>query len=38
MEVQDESIFDCAKREIFEETNLKVDIDQIIYIREFFDK
>ncbi len=38
MEERDESIFDCAKREVFEETNLKVEIDKIIYIREFFDK
>jgi len=32
---KDASIFDCAKREVFEETNLKVDVSRIIYIREF---
>jgi 8-oxo-dGTP diphosphatase len=35
LEDKDASIFDCAKREAFEETNLKVDISRIIYIREF---
>jgi len=33
----DDSIFDCAKRETLEETNLKIDTSKIIYIREFFD-
>lgn len=35
LEEMDASIFDCAKREAFEETNLKVDVSRIIYIREF---
>ncbi len=34
--VQDnETIFDCAKREVFEESGLKVDIEKPIYIRQF---
>jgi 8-oxo-dGTP diphosphatase len=31
----DEDIFECAKREVWEETNLKVKIDKIVYIRQF---
>ena len=31
----EESIFDCAKREIFEETGLIVEPDRILYIQEF---
>lgn len=38
LEDKDTSIFDCAKREVFEEANLKVDISKIIYIREFVGK
>lgn len=34
----DNSVFDCARREVFEEANLKVDINRIAYIREFFIK
>ena len=30
-----ESIFECARRETFEETGLSVDLDRVIYIREF---
>lgn len=35
---RDNSIFDCIKREAFEETNLKINTSRIIYIREFLDK
>lgn len=38
MEKIDNSIFDCAKREVFEETDLKVDVSKVIYIREFIEK
>ncbi|HNE04578.1 MAG TPA: NUDIX hydrolase [Anaerolineales bacterium] len=38
VEESDTSIFDCAKREVFEETNLTVEVSRILYIREFFDK
>ena len=31
----DESVFDCARREAFEETGLRVDLDRIVYIEEF---
>jgi 8-oxo-dGTP diphosphatase len=31
----DESIFECAQRETFEETGLRVDPDRIVYIQEF---
>lgn len=34
----DKSIFDCAKRETLEETNLKVELSRVLYIREFYDK
>ncbi|MCK5510682.1 NUDIX hydrolase [Candidatus Parcubacteria bacterium] len=35
---EDSSIFDCAKRETFEETNLKIEALKIIYLREYLDK
>jgi 8-oxo-dGTP pyrophosphatase MutT (NUDIX family) len=35
---KDSSIFNCAKREVFEETNLKVEVSKIIYLREYLDK
>ena len=38
IEEVDGSLFDCAKREVFEEANLTVDVSRIAYIREFFDK
>lgn len=38
VEEKDLSIFECAKRETFEETNLIVNISKIIYLREFLDK
>lgn len=31
----DESIFDCARREVLEETGLSVDLNRIVYIEEF---
>lgn len=34
----DSSIFECAKREAFEETNLKIEASKILYIREFYSK
>ena len=34
----DDSIFDCAKRETFEETNLRIEVSRLLYIREFYDK
>lgn len=37
IEENDQSIFDCAKRETWEETNLTIEASDIIYIREFFD-
>ena len=36
-EPQDADIFACAKREAYEECGLKVDIDRIIYLREYYD-
>lgn len=35
---KDESIFACAARETFEETGLKVELSDIHYVREFYDK
>lgn len=32
-----ESIFECAKRETFEETGLVVELDRILYIQEFWE-
>ena len=32
-----ESIYDCAKREVFEETGLQVELGQILYIQEFWE-
>ena len=32
----DESIFDCARREMAEETGLAVELERIAYIQEFF--
>jgi ADP-ribose pyrophosphatase YjhB (NUDIX family) len=34
----DGSVFDCARREVFEETGLSVDLTQIMYVREFIDR
>lgn len=38
IESEDDSIFDCAKRETFEETNLHIDTSRIVYIKEFYEK
>lgn len=38
VEPDDASIFDCAHREVFEETGLHVDLSNIVYIREFLDQ
>lgn len=38
VESKDASIFDCARREVFEETGLQVDLTGIVYIREFIDQ
>jgi ADP-ribose pyrophosphatase YjhB (NUDIX family) len=32
-----ESIFDCARRETFEETGLHVELDRILYVQEFWE-
>jgi ADP-ribose pyrophosphatase YjhB (NUDIX family) len=32
-----ESIYDCAKREVLEETGLHVELEQILYIQEFWE-
>lgn len=37
VETADTSIFDCARRETFEETGLSVELLRIVYIREFVD-
>ncbi len=37
VESQDRSIFDCARREVFEETGLQVELADVVYLREFFD-
>jgi len=38
IEESDNSLFDCAKREAFEEAGVTVDVSRIVYIREFLDK
>jgi 8-oxo-dGTP diphosphatase len=38
VEETDVSIFECAKREAFEEANLNIDASRVVYIREFHDK
>ena len=38
VEVSDTSVFDCARRETFEETGLDVTLERIVYIREFADQ
>ncbi|BAU15010.1 hypothetical protein LEP3755_55660 [Leptolyngbya sp. NIES-3755] len=37
VEREDESIFACADREIFEETGLTASLSRIAYVREFYD-
>jgi len=34
---EDASIFACVRREVFEETGLRVELSRIVYIREFID-
>ncbi len=34
----DESIFDCARREGFEEAGISVELDRVVYLRQFIDK
>ncbi len=34
----DESIFDCARREAFEEAGISVELDRVVYLRQFIDK
>lgn len=36
MEEVDGSIFDCAKREAFEESNLEIETSRLLYVREFY--
>jgi 8-oxo-dGTP pyrophosphatase MutT (NUDIX family) len=38
VEAEDESVFDCARREAFEETGLQVTLSRIVYIREFLNQ
>ncbi|MBI9043177.1 MAG: NUDIX domain-containing protein [Anaerolineaceae bacterium] len=38
LETKDKNILACARREVFEETGLIVDLGDILYIREFSDK
>ena len=37
IESQDNSILDCAIREVFEETGLQVTIGKLVYLREFIE-
>jgi dATP pyrophosphohydrolase len=37
LEDSDDSIFNCADREVYEETGLRVNSDKIVYLREFQD-
>ncbi len=34
----DESIFDCARRETFEEAGILVEFDRIVYLRQFIEQ
>ena len=38
LEPQDESIFECARREVFEETGLRIEPGGLVYLREFVDR
>lgn len=35
---EDQSIIDCAQREIFEETSLNVTVGKLVYLREFIEE
>lgn len=37
VEQKDQTVFDCARREVFEEAGLQVHLTGIVYIREFLD-
>ena len=37
VESKDKTVFDCVKREVFEETGLQVVLAGVVYIREFID-
>jgi 8-oxo-dGTP diphosphatase len=36
-EAQDADIFACARREVMEECGLEVELERIIYLREYYD-
>lgn len=38
LEAADSSVFDCARRETFEESGLDVTLGRVVYIREFRDE
>ncbi len=35
---EDESVFECGEREVMEETNLRVKLDRLVYVRQFIFK
>lgn len=37
VETEDASLFDCVRREVFEETGLQVSLKNVVYLREFLD-
>jgi 8-oxo-dGTP pyrophosphatase MutT (NUDIX family) len=37
VEAVDNSIYDCTRRETFEESGLKVELGRVVYIREYFE-
>lgn len=38
VEAEDASLFDCVRREVFEETGLQVELNNVVYLREFVDQ
>jgi 8-oxo-dGTP diphosphatase len=38
VEPEDASLFDCVRREVFEETGLQVELTSVVYLREFIDQ